>query len=167
MFEALQEHKDILTTFGGHAQAAGLSLPVDRLPLLKERLEETIARKIPVFETKPRLALDADITLSEVNAKLITDLAHLEPFGNENTQPIFHLKNVTLLEAPQLLKDAHTKCMVFADGVIKPVIFFNRPDVYTHLLERKNDAFSLAVQASENHFNGRTSVELQGLDIAL
>lgn len=124
-------------------------------------------RKIPVFEAKPRLALDADITLADVNGKLMDDLAHLEPFGNENTQPVFHLKNVTLLEAPQLLKDAHTKCMVFAEGIIKPVIFFNRPDVYNHLLEYKHEGFSLAVQASENHFNGRTSVELQGLDISL
>ncbi len=167
MFEALQEHKDILTTFGGHAQAAGLSLQADRLPELKARLEETIARIIPVFETKPRIRLDADITLAEVNAKLMSDMAHLEPFGNENSQPVFHLKQVTLLEAPQLLKDAHTKCMVFSDGVIKPVIFFNRPDVYNLLVEQKQDAFSLAVQATENHFNGRTSVELHGLDISL
>ena len=167
MFEALQEHKDILTTFGGHAQAAGLSLPADRLPELKARLEETFARKIPIFEAQPRLVLDADITLADVNQKLMADMAHLEPFGNENTQPVFYLKNVTLLETPQLLKDAHTKCMVFAEGIIKPVIFFNRPDVFTHLLEKKHDPFSLAVQASENQFNGRTSVELQGLDIAL
>ena len=167
MFEALQEHKDLLLTFGGHAQAAGLSLPADKLPLLKERLEATIALKLPAFETKPRLALDAEITLPEVNQKLMEDMRHLEPFGNENSQPAFYLKNVTLLEAPQLLKEAHTKCMVFADGVIKPVIFFNRPDVYTHLQEQKDAAFSLAVQASENHFNGRVSVELQGLDIAL
>ena len=43
MFEALQEHKDLLTTFGGHAQAAGLSLPYEKLPLLKERLEATLS----------------------------------------------------------------------------------------------------------------------------
>ncbi len=165
MFEALQEHKDILTTFGGHAQAAGLSLPADRLTELKARLEATITRSIPEFEAKPRITLDADITLPEVNTKLISDMALLEPFGNENTQPLFHLERVTLLEAPQLLKEAHTRCMVFADGIIKPVIFFNRPDVYTQLLEHRNDSFSLAVQVTENHFNGRTSVELQGLDI--
>ena len=167
MFEALQEHKDILTTFGGHAQAAGLSLPVERLAELKERLEATITRQIPIFEPKPRLALDAEIRLGEVNSKLMSDLGNLEPFGNENTQPIFYLKNVTLLETPQLLKDAHTKCMVFSEGIIKPVIFFNRPDVYEILVSKKDDSFALAVQASENHFNGRTSVELQGLDIAL
>ncbi len=166
IFEALQEHKDLLISFGGHAQAAGLSLPADRLPLLKERLEKSIAEKIPHKETKPSLMLDAKIDLSEVNQKLVADMAHLEPFGNENTKPVFYLKNVTLLEQPQLLKDAHTKCKIFADGVIKPVIFFNRPEVYTMLAARKDEPLSLAVQATENHFNGRVSIELQGMDIA-
>lgn len=167
IFEALQEHKDLLITFGGHAQAAGLSLSVDNIPALKKRLEETFARIIPIFEPKPRLTVDADITLPEVHHKLVADMAHLEPFGNENSQPTFYLKNVMLLEAPQLLKEVHTKCMVFADGVIKPVIFFNRPDIYTQLVNQQNTPFSLAVHVTENHFNGRSSVELQGLDIAL
>ena len=167
MFEALQEHKDLLTTFGGHAQAAGLSLPYEKLPLLKERLEATLARQIPQAELKPQLNLDAEITLGEVTQKLISDMGHLEPFGNENSQPAFYLKSVTLLEQPQLLKEAHTKCMIFADGVIKPVIFFNRPDVYELLAARKDEPFSLAVQATENHFNGRVSVELFGLDVAV
>ena len=167
MFEALQEHKDLLTTFGGHAQAAGLALPVDRLPLLKERLEKTIAEKMPELDVKPRLTLDAEITLPEVNQKLISDMAHLEPFGNENSQPIFYVKGASLLEPPQLLKDAHTKCMLFADGVMKPIIFFNRPDIYMLLARKPDTVISCAVQATENHFNGRVSVELHGIDITI
>ncbi len=166
MFEALQEHKDLLLSFGGHAQAAGLSLPVKRLPLLKERLERTIAERVPVFETKPKLMLDAEITLAEVNQKLMADMANLEPFGNENTKPTFYLTQVHVMET-QLLKEAHTKCMVFKDGVMKPVIFFNRPELYTFLAARKDEPVSLAVQATENHFNGRVSTELQGMDVAL
>jgi single-stranded-DNA-specific exonuclease len=167
MFEALQEHKDILTSFGGHAMAAGLSLPIAKLAELKERLEETITKQIPVFEPKPTLALDAQVTLAEVNKKLMADMAYLEPFGNENSQPAFLLKDVSVVDTPVLLKDAHTKCMVFSDGIIKPVIFFNRPDIYEKLIEKKDASISLAVFASENHWNGKVSVELQGVDIAL
>lgn len=167
MFEALQEHKDILLSFGGHAQAAGLALPVEKLPLLKERLEKTIREKMPTVELKPTLNLDAEITLPEVNQKLMADMAHLEPFGNENSQPVFYVKGASLLEPPQLLKEAHTKCMLFAEGVIKPIIFFNRPDIYTQLAHKPDVALSCAVQATENHFNGRVSVELHGVDIAL
>ena len=167
MFEALQEHKDILLTFGGHAQAAGLSLPVDKLPLLKERLEKTIREKMPTVDIKPQLQLDAEITLPEVNQKLMSDMAHLEPFGNENSQPVFYVKGASILEPPQLLKDAHTKCLLFAEGVIKPVIFFNRPDIYSMLAHKPDITVSCAVQATENHFNGRVSVELHGVDIAM
>lgn len=167
MFDALSEHKDLLTSFGGHAQAAGLALPLEKVPELKERLEKTFNEKVPDYQEKATLELDAEITLAEVNKKLIADLAHLEPFGHANRQPTFYLKDVTLLEPPKLLKELHTKCMVFSEGTIKPVIFFNRPDVYKKLLEITDQSFSLAVQASENHFNGRVSVELQGLDIAV
>ncbi len=167
IFEALAEHKDLLTTFGGHAQAAGLSLPVQAVPELKKRLEKTFREKVPVFLPKAVLALDAEITLTEVNKKLMADMAHLEPFGNSNHEPTFYVKSVTLVEPPRLLKDAHTKCMVFSEGTIKPVIFFNRPDIYETLSTLDDESFSLAVKATENHFNGRVSVELHGLDIAL
>ena len=167
IFEALQEHEELIINFGGHVQAAGLSIPADKLPALKEGLEATISRLIPDQEPKPRLTLDAEITLEEVTQKLIKDLNHLEPFGNENTPPVFYLKGVTLLEQPQLLKDVHTKCMVFSHGVIKPVIFFNRPDIYQLLSSQQDEPFSLAVQATENHFNGKVSIQLQGIDIAL
>lgn len=167
MFEALQEHKDILISFGGHAMAAGLSLEVSKLQELKNRLEITFAQKIPVFEPKPKIRLDAELSLQEVNKKIISDMSLLEPFGNENSEPTFYLKNVSIVGTPTLLKDVHVKCMVFAEGIMKPVIFFNRPDIYDILLARKDENISLAVYIKENHWEGRVSVELQGIDIAL
>lgn len=167
IFEALHEHKDLLSSFGGHAMAAGLSLPASKLQELKERLETTIKAQAPVFEHKPTISLDAEISLPEVNKKLLSDLSYLEPFGNENTQPLFYLKHVTLVDNPVILKDAHVKCMIFKDGVLKPVIFFNRPEMYTMLIERRNDLLSFAVYVTENHWNGKVSIELQGVDIAV
>ncbi len=167
MFEALSEHKDLLTSFGGHAQAAGLALPLEKVPLLKERLERTVREKMPEYHPKATLELDAEVRLEEVNKKLVDDLAHLEPFGNCNTEPKFYVKDVSLIEPPKLLKELHTKLMVFSEGTVKPVIFFNRPDVFETLSKKSDASFSLAVQATENHFNGRISVELQGIDIAL
>jgi single-stranded-DNA-specific exonuclease len=167
IFEALSEHKDLLTSFGGHAQAAGLSLPFEHIPELKKRLEKTVRDKMPLFQSKATLKLDATIHLEEVNKKLMDDLAHLEPFGHGNNEPVFYVKDVSLIEPPKLLKEAHTKLMVFSEGTIKPVIFFNRPDIFEALSHTTEQSFSLAVQATENHFNGRVSVELHGVDIAL
>lgn len=167
MFEALQEHKELLISFGGHAMAAGLALTLENLLALKEGLEKTIAREIPVFEPKALLKLDAELTLPDAHKKLVHDMAFLEPFGNENSQPIFYLRNVSIIETPQLLKELHVKCIIFADGIVKPVIFFNRPELYDLLCAKKDDTISLAVHVTENHFNGRVSIELLGVDVAL
>lgn len=167
MFEALNENKDLLTSFGGHAMAAGLSLPIENLPQLKKRLEEFIWQKIPVFDPKPKIRIDAELSLTEANKKLMDDLAYLEPFGNENEKPLFFIKDATLVEPPMLLKDVHVKCLIFSEGIIKPVIFFNRPDLYDILLSKAEENISIAAYVTENHFNGKISIELQGLDIAI
>jgi single-stranded-DNA-specific exonuclease len=166
LFNALTECKDLLMQFGGHSMAAGLSLKVENVPLLKERLEAMIAEQLTPFDLKQKIALDAELSMPDLTKKFIDDMGHLEPFGNANSHPAFYLKNVTQVQKPMLMKDAHVKCHVFADGVIKPVIFFNRPDLFEKFVAQDIESFSLAVQVSENHWNGRTNIELTGLDVA-
>ncbi|HZW61541.1 MAG TPA: single-stranded-DNA-specific exonuclease RecJ [Candidatus Babeliales bacterium] len=166
MFNALQSCSDIIKQFGGHAQAAGLSLPIDNLPQLKERLEALVAQQLTKEDLQLKMALDAQVTLPDLTKKFVDDLHHLEPFGHANPQPLFHVKQVMLVEKPTLLKDAHVKCRVFADGVIKPVIFFNRPELFDRLLNQSDEPFDIAAQVVENHWNDRVNIELQGLDVA-
>lgn len=167
MFEALQEQRELLISFGGHAMAAGFAISVDKIAQFKQNLEHAIATKIPVFDPKPTLKIDAELLLSDTNKKLMSDMAYLEPFGNENAQPVFYIKKATILDAPQVLKDLHVKCKIFSEGVIKPVIFFNRPELFDMLQARQNEQIDLAVYATENHWNGKVSIELQGVDVAL
>lgn len=166
MFDALQASRDLLETFGGHSVAAGLSLKAAHLPLLKEKLECMIAQQLTSQDLQQKLVLDAELKMGDVNHKLLDDLQQLEPFGHQNHHPLFYLKQVSLIEKPVLLKDEHVKCRIFADGVIKPLIFFNRPDLFMLLLQREREPFDVAVQVSENHWNGSMNIELQGYDIA-
>lgn len=166
LFDALHDAKDILTSFGGHSVAAGLALPKQHLEQLKAILEKRIRETLTEEDLKQKIVLDAELTLPDTNSKLISDLAYLEPFGCENARPAFYIKNVSLLEEPVLLKDAHIKCTLFADGVIKPIIFFNRPELYEPLLRHGKEPFDVAVQVTENHWKGRISVEFHGIDIA-
>lgn len=166
IFDALQQSGDIINQFGGHSMAAGLSLPAARLPELKKRLEEHAKATILSDDLHKKLTIDAFLPLSDITAKLIHDLEYLEPFGHGNPQPTFCMQNVSLIDEPILLKDAHVKCRVFADGIIKPVIFFNNPELYPILQRFINRPFTLAAQVMENHWQGRTTIELCGLDIA-
>ncbi len=166
MFDALTVSGDLLESFGGHSAAAGLSLKVENLPLLKEKLEELIAAQLTAEDLQQKIILDAELKMADVGQKLLADIQHLEPFGHENKQPLFYLRNISLVEKPQLLKDEHVKCKVFADGVIKPLIFFGRPDLFPLLMKQEEKSFDAAVQISENYWNGRVNVELQGYDIS-
>ncbi len=167
LFEALAANADILDSYGGHGAAAGLSLSLEKLELLKERLEQRIQEQLTPFDLQQKLILDASIQLTELTRKFMDDLAHLEPFGNQNEQPLFYIKQVVQVQKPLLLKDEHVKCQIFSDGVVKPMIFFNRPDLFQVLEAIKDQPFDCAAYVMENHWNGRVNIELQGIDIAI
>lgn len=167
VFDALHDSKDLLVSFGGHSCAAGLALAQDNLPELKARLEERVTAMVSPKDLQPKIVIDAQLELTEATKKLVDDLSMLEPFGNANPQPVFLIKQATLLKEPTLLKDKHLKCSIFSEGMIKPIIFFNRPDLYSLLLELGDKPFSVAAYVVTNEWQGKTSIELQGLDISV
>ncbi len=166
IFNALEKSSDILEQFGGHSMAAGLSLKVENIYLLKESLERQIAEQLTAFDLKQKLLIDAELRLEDINKKLVHDLELLQPFGNENSEPVFLVKGAMMLQKPTLLKDAHVKCEIVADGITQSVIFFNRPDLFSVLCNHVEKSSDYAVRISENHWNGRVSIELIGVDIA-
>jgi single-stranded-DNA-specific exonuclease len=167
LFEALQSQAHLLDQFGGHAMAAGMALDHANLPKLKEGLEAYVSARLTREDLQQKMVCDAPLTLSEVTKKLVDAMHYFEPFGAQNAQPVFYVKQVTLAQPPHLLKDEHVKCLLFAEGIIKPVIFFNRPDIYESFRTHPDAAFDVAVQVTENEWQGRSNVELLGLDIAL
>ncbi len=167
MFDALSACSDLLVQFGGHSFAAGLKLKQEHVPALKERLNQAVAQQVAAEDLIPKLHIDAPLPLQEVNQKMLAGLEQLEPFGNQNAQPLFLIRDVSLVKPPQVLKEKHIKCLVFADGIIKPVIFFNRPDLLPILQQLEDKPFSLAAHVMKNEWGGSVKIELQGIDIAI
>lgn len=167
VFELLTDVKDLLVNFGGHAAAAGLSIERDALPEFKRRAHEYVQARLSMADLQQEIVCEAVLTLPEVSKKLVRDLLYLEPFGAENQRPTFIVRGVTLLEEPTLLKEAHVRCMIFSEGIIKPVIFFNRPDLYSVLCGAINSTIDVAVNVAENVWEGTTRVEFHGVDVAV
>lgn len=166
IFTALTACSDLLLQFGGHPMAAGLSLKIENLPAFKERMEQLVSSQLTPFDLQQKIELDACAQLPDLTKKFVEDMHHLEPFGNQNKPPQFLIENVVLIQKPILLKNTHVKCSVFADGVIKPLMFFNRPEMCQKLLECGQDPFMLAATVSENHWNGKINIELTGIDVS-
>lgn len=166
IFDALNENSDLLLNFGGHSFAAGLKLKKENLFKLKSCLEKKIAKELTPEDLIPKIYLDAVVDLPELKSNFLSDLEKMEPFGNQNEQPSFLLKDVTLLKPPMILKEKHVKCFLFSQGTIKPIIFFNRPELYSVLTNLQEKNFNVAAYVVKNEWEGRVSIELQGLDIA-
>jgi single-stranded-DNA-specific exonuclease len=87
--EAIVKCSDLLTRFGGHAQAAGFTLLAANLPRFEERLNEIAARELSALDLRPQIDIDASVRFSELNGATFTQLQRLAPFGMGNAAPVF------------------------------------------------------------------------------
>jgi len=165
VFRALEESKDLLLSFGGHSCAAGLSLVANNLPELKARLERMVSAQVDDSDLVPSLKVDSCLSLCEVGKNLLHDIRMLEPFGNSNPIPFFLIEGVVLVKRPELLKDAHLKCLIFSQGVVKPVMFFNQPELFELFIKNQENPFDLVASIHGNEWGGRTSIDFIGLDV--
>lgn len=95
LFKAVESMSDILTRFGGHEAAVGVTLSADRLPEFEQRLCAYLD-ELPSDSFHPRIEIDACAELSELTLEHVEELARLAPFGQENPVPRFLARDVTL-----------------------------------------------------------------------
>ncbi|MCO4793623.1 MAG: single-stranded-DNA-specific exonuclease RecJ [Bacteriovoracaceae bacterium] len=107
IFDLLNDNSDLFLKFGGHKAAAGLSMPLENLPLLKERLNEALA-SVPAIERTVTKTYDVEIKPEDVNPTLVKQLELLEPFGMGNSKPVFKMKGFKL-DSYDLLKEVHVR----------------------------------------------------------
>lgn len=160
-YRCLDACKDLLTHWGGHKGAGGLSLPTASLPALRERVAQYAAEhfsKMPVL-TAAALAIDP----KEITADSIASLATLAPFGEENPEPLFVLRDVTLTAVSPSKNGMHTRLSVQAGGqTLSAFRFFVTAD---RIPCPVNSTCDLLVRLSESTYQGRASVLISCEDI--
>ena len=109
LLESLEFCADMLDRFGGHRQAAGCTLPIERIPELRRRLNEYARGVIAPEDFVPSLRLDAELPFAEINGRTMEQLARLAPHVIGNPQPSFSTLGVELAAPPQILKEKHVK----------------------------------------------------------
>ncbi len=89
VYKAIEDCRDLLENFGGHTYAAGLSMKVENVPAFTKRFEDFVARHILPEQTSAVIDIDAEIDFKDITHKFFTDLKRFNPFGPENTKPVF------------------------------------------------------------------------------
>lgn len=129
LFEAVSSCQDILTRFGGHHAAVGVTLPASKLPEFSERLCAYMD-KLPPEDFIPRIEVDASLDLSELTLENVAKLDLLAPFGQENPSPHFLAHGVVISGGRAVGADkTHLSCTL-TDGVNSlSSIMFHCPDI--------------------------------------
>jgi len=104
----LAECKDLLLSFGGHKQAAGVRLKAENIHLFEKAIQRIVDTAIVKEDFVQTLEIDADISLSEVNHNLIREIAMLEPFGCDNAEPRLAARNLKAVN-PRIVGNNHLK----------------------------------------------------------
>lgn len=92
LFEALFANRDLFTRFGGHAMAAGLSLPVENIDVLRKRLNDSC--QLTEQQMIPVLRIEKSLSFAEIDLGLAKELKALAPFGKGNPSPLFGSKGI-------------------------------------------------------------------------
>jgi len=99
IIEVLDSLGDVLIQFGGHARAAGLSLPEEQSESFYKKLEKAISQKVDLTKMKPKIEIDCEINLDDFTWETLDFLEKFKPFGLENPNPIFLVRGVKVLES--------------------------------------------------------------------
>lgn len=94
IYAAIESCRDILENFGGHTYAAGLTIKADRVEEFKRRFEEFVDTHILPGQTDALLNVDSTLSFREIDRKFFSDLKRFQPFGPENTKPLFCTRQV-------------------------------------------------------------------------
>jgi single-stranded-DNA-specific exonuclease len=158
--EALAGCREILLRFGGHSQAAGLTLAPDQIGALADALDDQARRVWPDGPPEPVLQLAGRVRLADLARDAVADLARLEPFGRANEEPVWLLPGVRLLDARPVGRDgAHVQMRVTDGRLAHTAIAFRYGARRDELLAASH--LDLALVARVTSWQGRERVELQ------
>jgi single-stranded-DNA-specific exonuclease len=164
LLRALDQVQDLFTRYGGHSHAVGFSLPVDRIPELRERLNAYARTVLGPDDLIPVLEVDAEVRLSDLDEQLYAEMVSLEPYGEGNPVPTFVARDLRMVYEPRILKERHLKLRVEQDGVSLDALGWGMRSWLEGGTGRGRDV-SMAFQLNHNTFQAVTSLQLTIKDL--
>ena len=159
MLGALERCAHLLSRFGGHRQAAGLSLDAARIKELRLAVNEVADETLGPEDLMPRLRIDGDLTFRGITGGVAAGVSSLAPFGAGNPRPVFAARGVEITDGPRKLKERHLKMALKQDGRIFRAVAWRAAERHDDLAEHKG-SLDVAFSLEQNQYNGETFLEL-------
>ena len=162
----------VISEGGGHAAAAGFSLPAENEERFCQFLEQAVKEQLNGQELSPEIVVDAELDASGANMHLVRQLAALEPFGQGNPEPTLVLRGAVLRHAAIMGNGSHLRGTI-ATSVGSQLNFVGFNLVGTPLGDfllddaNTNTKIMMLGKLKENEYNGRVSAQFFLEDIAV
>lgn len=161
----LQQFEDLLDRWGGHNQAAGFNLPVDRLDAFWTRLKG-IGPAIELEEsTEEEVAIDAELPARYLNPELERIVQRFEPYGQLNPQLRFMARSM-VVEDQQIIgkSEEHVRLLLAGGGHKWPAVWWNAATQIPEVAAR-GDRVDCVFEFTRNHYNGNDTIQLVVIDL--
>ena len=153
---ALSQCAGLFERFGGHKQAAGLTIRAENVPAFREALSKAVAEQTEGRPVIPQVLCDGEMRLKDVTEETVRWLKKLEPFGIGNPAPRFLCRNALPLSFRRVgASGRHLKCTFQQGEVLRDGIFFGGGD----WADRETGGLTLAISPEVNEFRGKVSAE--------
>ena len=167
LFNALEAHCELFTTFGGHPAACGLSFDQKNIVPLQIALEEEAGKQKFDPMVKQPLPIAMKLAPADVTQQLYNDIQRVAPFGPGNMEPVFELNNVKVVDVKTMGQEhQHLKFSIVSDKKNLTVVAFGQGNLAT-LLSAPTGQINLAVKVSLNEWRGKKTVQLMLEDLQI
>ena len=165
IYSAIDSCRELLTNFGGHKFAAGLSMREQDLPEFKKRFEEYVATHITEEQRQPVLNIEAEIALDEITQEFFSILRHLEPFGPGNPHPVFLTRGLINNHGTRKVgrMGEHLKLDVTDRTAAISGIAFGQGEKALHL--QNGGSADICYHIEQNTYNGVSDIQMVVVDM--
>ena len=165
IYAAIDSCVDLLTNFGGHKYAAGLSMHIDNLPTFCERFEHYVATHIREDQLQPTLLVEAELELADITPAFYNVIRYLEPFGPGNPRPLFATRNLINHRDTRVVGKTgeHLRLDVTDRAYAITGIAFGRAEMAQHI--QNGNPVDICYELDENTINNRTTIHMMVQDI--
>lgn len=164
VYQAIRQCEGLLTNFGGHDHAAGMTLPVDAVPEFQRQFEAAVSQTITPEQQVPEVLISAPLNFEDITPKFWRILKQFAPFGPGNRSPVFATKNVVDTGNSRLLKGNHLRVHVRqGSGLPMLGIAFGMGDFFSKISSKK--PFHVAYKIQEEEWRGERTLRMVVRDI--
>ena len=165
LFTALDGHRDLMTTFGGHASAAGMTVPTNNLTALRAALRDEAAQQQLATAQKADMQIATTVTAADFTKENFDNLQVLAPFGEGNPEPLFMLDLRGVNQVKTMSEGKHLRFIAQTDTDQLPVVAFGWGNQASALAGHFS-SLQIVGTMSQNSYRGNISYQLMLRDMS-